>query len=325
MRATIRRPGPGTGRSGTLADVGPADTTEELTRTTGVPTSRALVPDAVASDAVAADVDAVRADDGAVRDGAGAIRTAGGRERPGLELLAVLGVSLLMSGIYAVLDIVRTEWTVVGGIGASQTTVVSGTQTTYPWLDLLDNLADLAHGVAPPLLALVLLARWPGGRDFGIGFDLRHWRRESAQGVGFLALIGIPGLALVYVASRVGANASLQVVDFPDVWYRVPYLLLSAFQNGFLEEIVVLAFMLTRLAQLGWTKERALLASATLRGSYHLYQGFGGFAGNFVMGLIFGWCYQRTRRVLPFVIAHTLLDAVSFVGYVYLHSHINWI
>jgi uncharacterized protein len=247
------------------------------------------------------------------------------RERHGLELLAVLGVSLGMSGIYAVLSLVRAEWTVRGGIGASTTTVVSGAQTTYPWLDLLDDLADLMHGIAPPLLALVLLARSPGGRGFGVGFDLRRFRHEASQGVGFLALIGIPGLGLVYAAHRAGVNASLQVVNFPNVWYRIPYLLASAFQNGVSEEIIVIAFMLTRLRQLGWTKERALVTAAILRGSYHLYQGFGGFAGNFVMGLIFGWWFQRTGRVLPLVIAHSLLDAFSFVGYIYLAPHVSWI
>ena len=247
------------------------------------------------------------------------------RERPGLELLAVLGVSLGMSGVSAVLDLLRTEWTVQGGIGNSTTTVISGAQTTYPWLDLLDDLANVFHGLTPALLALVLLARYPGGPGFGIGFDLRRIGRESLQGVGFLALIGIPGLGLVYLAHLSGANAALQVVSFPDVWYRVPYLLMSAFQNGMAEEVIVLAFMLTRLQQAGWSKERALIASATLRGSYHLYQGFGGFAGNFVMGLIFGWWYQRTRRVLPLLIAHFLLDAASFVGYVYLSPHISWI
>lgn len=247
------------------------------------------------------------------------------KERPGLELLAVLGVSLGMSGIYALLHLVRAEVTVVGGIGATTSTVVSGSQTAHQWLDLFDDLADLLNGIAPPLLALVLLARWPGGRGFGIGLDLRRRRPELVQGVGFLALIGIPGLALVYLAHRLGVNASLDVVNFPDVWYRVPYLLLSAFQNGFAEEIVVVGFMLTRLRQCGWSRERSLIASATLRGSYHLYQGFGGFVGNFVMGVIFGWWFTRTGRVLPLVVAHFLLDAFSFVGYLYLAPHLDWL
>lgn len=247
-----------------------------------------------------------------------------GKERPGLELLTVLGVSLGMSGIYALLHLVRAELTVVGGIGATTSTVVSGASSSHPVLDLLDDLANILNGIAPPLLALVLLARFPGGRGFGIGLDLRR-RVEFLHGAGFCALIGIPGLGLVWAAHQAGVNASIAVVDFPDVWYRVPYLLVSAFQNGFAEEVVVVGYMLTRLAQLGWTSERSIIASATLRGSYHLYQGFGGFAGNFVMGLIFGWWFKRTGRVLPLVVAHFLLDAFSFIGYVYLHGRISWI
>ncbi|MCL2781761.1 MAG: CPBP family intramembrane metalloprotease, partial [Actinomycetia bacterium] len=122
-----------------------------------------------------------------------------------------------------------------------------------------------------------------------------------------------------------GQNASLAVVNMPDIWYRVPLLLLDAAQNGVLEEIVMIGFMLTRLRQLRWHPALAVGASAVVRGSYHLYQGMGGFVGNLVMGLIFGWWFQRTRRVLPLVIAHSVIDAVSFIGYVYLHDKISWI
>lgn len=249
----------------------------------------------------------------------------GGREHYGFELITVLGVSLGMSGVYALLNLIYTEVTVKGGIGNATATVVNGAQTAHPWLDLAFDLADILNGVFPPLLALVLLARRPGGAGFGIGFDLRRRGRDTTTGIGFLALIGIPGLALVYAAHAVGLNASIAVVNFPDVWYRVPYLVLSAFQNGLAEEVIVVGYMLTRLHQLGWTKPRALAASAVLRGSYHLYQGFGGFAGNLVMGLIFGWYFQRTRRVVPLVIAHFLLDACSFVGYLYLHDRVSWL
>ena len=246
-------------------------------------------------------------------------------ERYGFELVTVLGVSLGMSAIYALLDLIHTELTVRGGIGAATATVVTGAQTSYPWLDFAYNAAGILNGLFPPLLALVLLARRPGGPGLGVGFDFRHIGREAAQGLGFCALIGIPGLALVYAAHHVGLNASIAVVNFPDVWYRVPYLIVSAFQNGLAEEIIVVAYMLTRLRQIGWTKPRALAASAVLRGSYHLYQGFGGFVGNLVMGVIFGWWFQRTRRVMPLVIAHFLLDAFSFVGYLYLRNQVSWL
>ena len=63
------------------------------------------------------------------------------------------------------------------------------------------------------------------------------------------------------------------------------------------------------------TAGRSSPRAALFRGSYHLYQGFGAFVGNVMMGLMFGWLYSRTRRVLPFVIAHALLDAAIFIGY----------
>jgi membrane protease YdiL (CAAX protease family) len=244
--------------------------------------------------------------------------------RYGLEILAVLGVSLGMSAIYALLSFVRTQVTIPGGFAHAQVTVVQQAQTAHPWLDLLDALADVLHGVLPALLAIVLLMRSPGGRGLGAGLD--RWRTaDPAYGVGFCALIGIPGLLLVYLGRQLGFNAQIVAVDFPDVWYRVPVLLLDALQNGALEEIVVCAYLITRLLQLGWSPQRAVVAESLLRGTYHLYQGYGGFAGNVVMGLIFGWWFQRTRRVVPLIVAHTLLDAFSFVGYLYLHGHVSWL
>ena len=62
-----------------------------------------------------------------------------------------------------------------------------------------------------------------------------------------------------------------------------------------------------------------------LRGSYHLYQGLGGFVGNAIMGVIFGRLYQRWGRAMPMLIAHTLIDAVAFIGYAELAGHVSWL
>ncbi len=67
------------------------------------------------------------------------------------------------------------------------------------------------------------------------------------------------------------------------------------------------------------------MVSAAIRGSYHLYQGFGGFVGNLVMGVIFGWLYKRFGRVMPLVVAHTILDIVSFVGYALAKPYLSWL
>jgi membrane protease YdiL (CAAX protease family) len=62
-----------------------------------------------------------------------------------------------------------------------------------------------------------------------------------------------------------------------------------------------------------------------LRGTYHLYQGFGAGLGNVAMGLVFGYAWRRTGRLWPLVIAHGIIDAVAFVGYALLAGHLHWL
>jgi hypothetical protein len=87
--------------------------------------------------------------------------------------------------------------------------------------------------------------------------------------------------------------------------------------------VVVLGYLVTRLQQLRWSPGRAIAVSAVLRGTYHLYQGWGGFAGNLAMGLLFGVLFLRWgRRTWPFVVAHTLLDLAAGVGFILFRDHL---
>jgi hypothetical protein len=239
------------------------------------------------------------------------------------EVVLLLLVSLGMSGLYAVVDLIG-RLTAPAPL-ASQQAVLNGSQAPgRPWLDLSLQLLGIFSAIIPAFLAIFLLVRSGQSLD-SVGLDRTRRRVDGAFGIGLACLIGIPGLGLVIAAHALGINAQIVAEDLPSVWWRYPVLLLSALQNGALEEIVVVAYLLTRLERLGWRPGRALLASSVLRGSYHLYQGFGGFVGNFVMGLIFGYFFQRTKRVVPLIIAHTLIDAVSFVGYALLRGHVSWL
>ena len=95
-------------------------------------------------------------------------------------------------------------------------------------------------------------------------------------------------------------------------------MVLAAIKAGILEEVIVVAYLQDRLERIGFKPRNQLLISAALRGSYHLYQGFAGFVGNFVMGLAFGWAYKKWGRVAPLVIAHSIMDTVVFVAYFWL-------
>ena len=145
------------------------------------------------------------------------------------------------------------------------------------------------------------------------------------MGAALAGVIGIPGLGLYLAARALGVNTSIAAANLADHWWTIPVLVLAAAQNAILEEVVMVGYLLTRWRQAGWSPALGIVASAVIRGAYHLYQGFGGFVGNLVMGLVFGAVYTRTRRVLPLVIAHTILDIVSFVGYALLKSHLSWL
>ena len=191
-----------------------------------------------------------------------------------------------------------------------------------------EALADLseriAEALAPVLLVTYLLAR-SGEHLRDLGLDAAQPGRDTARGAVLAALIGGTGLLLYLGAYHLGVSLNVVPESLPAVWWRTPVLLLSALHDGLLEEVVVLAYLLRRLDQLGWTPWKAIALSAVLRGSYHLYQGFGAFAGNAVMGLIFGYLYKRWGRCAPMVVAHFLIDAVTFIGYAALHGKVSWL
>ncbi len=117
----------------------------------------------------------------------------------------------------------------------------------------------------------------------------------------------------------------MQASGLADNWWTVPVLVLAAFQNAALEEVIMIGFLLTRLRQLSWPVVATILTSALIRGSYHLYQGFGGFLGNAIMGVIFALIYLRWKRVAPLIVAHTLLDIAAFVGYSVVAPRVTWL
>ena len=244
------------------------------------------------------------------------------RSRPGWEILIVLGVSLGQSAVYSLLMIIN-RLTVNVPLNQQTTTINNSVTPDRPWLDLAYQLAGVVFPAVPALLALYIL-RLHGERR-QIGFDLTRPGRDLGWGVAVAAGIGIPGLALYFVARALGFNTIVAPTNLAAAWWTVPVLILLAVMNGFLEEIVMIGFFFARTRAMEWHIAATVLVSAAIRGSYHLYQGWGGAIGNFVMGLAFGWFYTKTKRVMPLVIAHTVLDIVSFVGYALLAPYLPWL
>jgi membrane protease YdiL (CAAX protease family) len=240
------------------------------------------------------------------------------------ETALVLGVSLGASAVWSVLSIIRKATAEVA-LSAQTTSMNSSVTPDRPWLDLAYQLAGITLALVPVALALHLLRRDDPHPASAMGFDLRRPVPDLLRGLALTAVIGIPGLGLYLLSRELGLNTSVAAAGLIDVWWAVPVLVLAAMQNAVLEEVVMIGYLFRRWAQAGWGTWQTIVTSALIRGTYHLYQGFGGFVGNAVMGLAFGWLYTRTRRVLPLVIAHALLDVVAFVGYTVLRDRLAWL
>jgi hypothetical protein len=238
------------------------------------------------------------------------------RRRIGAEIWILLGLSLGRSGVYAIVNIVArlTEGTPL----AEQSTSLNNSQSPRPYLDLTYQILSIGFALIPVALALYLLSARGRSVTRAIGLDgSRPWR-DTGWGFALAAVIGIPGLGL-YVAGRaLGITVEVNPANLADYWWTVPILILAALQNGLLEEVIAVSYLFERTKDLGWGRVKFVVWSSLLRGSYHLYQGIGPFVGNVVMGVVFSWFYTsrwRRHRVVPLVIAHTILDVVAFVGY----------
>jgi len=229
------------------------------------------------------------------------------------EIAIVLGLSLGASAVYSVVSIVN-RLTREEAL-SEQTATLNTSLSPRPTFDLVYQVLAVVFDLMP--VALVVFLLWQATRPHlgRLGIDVTRPGRDALGGVALVAAIGIPGLAVYLGGRALGISVDVVPSALDTYWWTIPVLLLSALRAGLTEEIIVIGYLYARLGDLGWGRWKIIVGSALLRGSYHLYQGFGAFIGNFAMGVVFGWLYTRYGRLLPFVVAHFLLDAAIFVGY----------
>lgn len=227
------------------------------------------------------------------------------------ELLLVLGITFGTSGLRAIARLV--EATVSPEALNEQKATLNQAQSVLPWLDPILQLLSSGVLFAWGGLAIFLLLR-----HLPTPALVRSWRlrgRDWLHGAGLAAIIGLPGLAFYLGAVHLGLSKQVVPTGLDESWWRIPLLILNSWANGFAEELVVVAWLSTRLRQLRISWAWVFAASALLLGSYHLYQGYSAGLGNIIMGVIYLWYFKRTGRIWPLVIGHGLIDTVAFVGY----------
>ncbi|MBT2520545.1 CPBP family intramembrane glutamic endopeptidase [Arthrobacter sp. ISL-28] len=244
------------------------------------------------------------------------------RRRLRIEVWIVLGLSLGQSAVYSVVQLLDK---MTRAPLAQGTSTLNRSQSTREYFDLTYQLLDITFALVPVLLVIYFLTDQRqtkvgmgqvGGSAFQkLGFNFARPGNDLLQGLGLAALVGIPSLGLYAAGRAMGITTAIIPSALDAYWWTVPVLILSALRHAIVEEVIVVGYLMDRFGKFGWSVPVSILASSMLRGSYHLYQGFGPFIGNAIMGVLFAWIYTRTRRVMPLVIAHALLDIVAFVGF----------
>lgn len=235
------------------------------------------------------------------------------RGRVRAEIIIVLALSFGASAIYSLVAIANRLTRELAL--SQQTATLNRSLSEREIFDFIYQLLSIVFDLAPVALAGFLLWRASSPRLGRLGIDFTRPARDASVGLGLAAVIGIPGLGLYLAGRELGIGVAVVPSPLDTYWWTVPILILSALRAGIGEEVIVVGYLFARLRDLRWGTWRIIAVTALLRGTYHLYQGFGAFLGNLAMGILFGWLYSRWGRVLPFVIAHAILDAAIFIGY----------
>ena len=275
------------------------------------------------------------------------------------EIGIVLALSLGRSAVYAIVDLIEK---LTRAPLSEQTTTLNPSLAPRPVFDLIYQLLGIGFALVPVLLVFHLV--WLHGRNpfRTFGFDLRRPARDLGWGVLLFLAMGLGTLSVYAVGRSAGLTTAIVGSALDEHWWTTPVLVLSALRHAVLEEVIVVAWLVDRLACLQRLKASGpdagrpgglggspasaaapamqpahacgalwplnawavVVVSAVLRAAYHLYQGVGPGVGNLVMGVVFVLFYLRYRRVMPLVVAHLLLDVTGFVAYPLL-AQLGWL
>ena len=176
---------------------------------------------------------------------------------------------------------------------------------------LVSLVVELFLSWSPVLVIGYLLAR---NREGWSGIGLTRFR---AGDLGMGVVLWVASFILVLVLAQLFRFFGQREVDFlPEglpLWFRAFQAVLIAVTAGVTEEIVVRGYAQTRLEQLRSPTAVILLLPTALWGMLHVYQGLGAALTIFGLGLMYAWYFQRTRRLWPLILAHTLFDLTQLI------------
>lgn len=187
----------------------------------------------------------------------------------------------------------------------------------------LGIIAYLPTAAAVPLALYLLSRTGQGPRVIGLGWP--RFTQDIWPGLGLAAAAwGVSFGAAVILTPVINdvkhAVVTTSVSGIPN--YYVIYGIAISLTTAIAEETFVNGYIITRLAQLGWSKEKAMWLAVALRTSYHVYYGLG-FLFTIPLGIFVTRSFQKHRRLNRAIAAHFLYDAVLFTLSILVLQHIH--
>lgn len=178
--------------------------------------------------------------------------------------------------------------------------------------------------IIAPVVWIMHMARADGVSMRRFGWTPIHWRLDAvlvivvlfADFIAYWLYAAADGLLQVYAPALhqlsqptpAEVDASNAVLPRPDSLAGWLLLCASILAAAAAEEIVCRGYLMTRFEDLWNHRAKALVVSSAIFASYHIYQGWFALLGVFLSGMAFGLVFLATRRLLPIIIGHALVN-----------------
>ncbi len=181
--------------------------------------------------------------------------------------------------------------------------------TAVGWVDLTPSMVNAVATTGLALAVVILFSQRRGRRLANIGLSVKG-------GITLSQAIRVAAWAtLALILGSIVTSALLTTSGFPfgpNNYPELAYGLLSSVRAGFMEETVVLGFVVVTLAQARRPLWEIAALALVLRVSFHIYYGAGAI-GILVWASIFLWLFLRTRSLAPLIAVHVSWDALAFL------------
>lgn len=198
-------------------------------------------------------------------------------------------------------------------ISGSMYSLLGGTTPTEPMQQHFRLVSGLIrHATSLLLLWYVMSRQGKTWKDIG-------WKLEIAdipRAIGLLlvayvlpefALIPLQSVFRAYSGHFLTSKSLASIFGFGISFLSVAYTLL----NPFFEELIVRAYTMTEVINLGGSAWMAIVISVVVQMSYHLYQGLVHAVALTVIFTVFSIYFVQTRKIVPVVLAHLCLDMIA--------------